>query len=248
MVGQMWGPDSRSIVTFSDLQLRATVWSLVEQKAIAQLRSPKLIPPKGVSLTGNKKFLALAERREGKDWVSIYWAIGEWKLINTFEVDTFDMQDLSWCKQDTSIMVYDSALEAKILVYSSLTGECLVRHNFQMATVPSGVVGLGIKSVCFSPNGMYCIAAFFESKMKLLHGISMKEIANLELQSQLNLSIPELSNLIVYREEQSRDNMDPNRFISQYTSVQGSSAAGQTAEQLLIKLPVIAKKDIQAFQ
>lgn len=30
LVGQMWAPDSRQIITFSDLQLRATVWSLVE--------------------------------------------------------------------------------------------------------------------------------------------------------------------------------------------------------------------------
>ena len=73
MVGQMWAPDSRQIITFSDLQLRATVWSMVEQRAVAQLRNPKLVPPKGISITKNKKFIAIAEKREAKDWVSIYY-------------------------------------------------------------------------------------------------------------------------------------------------------------------------------
>jgi hypothetical protein len=35
MIGQMWAPDSRQIITFSDMQLRATVWSMVEKRAIA---------------------------------------------------------------------------------------------------------------------------------------------------------------------------------------------------------------------
>ena len=47
----MWAPDSRAIITFSDMQLRATVWSFVEQKAIGNIKNPKLIPPKGVSVT-----------------------------------------------------------------------------------------------------------------------------------------------------------------------------------------------------
>jgi hypothetical protein len=46
---------------------------MVEQRAVAQLRNPKLVPPKGISITKNKKFIAIAEKREAKDWVSIYY-------------------------------------------------------------------------------------------------------------------------------------------------------------------------------
>ena len=162
MVGQMWAPDSRQIITFSDLQLRATVWSMVEQRAVAQLRNPKLIPPKGVSITKNKKFIAIAEKREAKEWISIYYTGSEWKLVNTFEVDTFDLSDVMWCKEDTSILVYDSPLEAKILIYSAMTGECLVKHNLQMSTTAKlgdSTLALGIKSVTISPNGLYVMAS-----------------------------------------------------------------------------------------
>lgn len=96
---------------------------------MAQIRSPKLIPPKGVSFTKNKKFMALAERRESKDWVAIYFTGNDWKLVNNFEVETFDLTDLMWCKEDTSILVYDTPLESRICIYSAMTGECLAKHN-----------------------------------------------------------------------------------------------------------------------
>jgi hypothetical protein len=123
--------------------------------------------------------MALVEKREAKDWISIYFTGNEWKLVNTFEVDTFDAADVIWCKEDTSILVYDSPLEAKVLIYSAMTGECLVKHNFSITNM-GGALGLGIKQVSLSLNGFYCVASFFDTKIKLFHGISFKEIANLE--------------------------------------------------------------------
>lgn len=117
--------------------------------------------------------MAIVEKKEAKDWVSIYCTSGEWALVNTFEVDTFDMADLMWCRMDSAILVYDSPLEAKILVYNALTGECVAKHN-------PGSLGLGIKYVSLSPNSMFLIAAFFDTKIKLFNGISMLELASLE--------------------------------------------------------------------
>ncbi len=84
------------------------------------------------------------------------------------------------------------------------------------AKLGDSTLGLGIKSVNLSPNGLYVVATQFDTKIKLFNGISMKEIANLEHQTQLNLKIPELSSVIVYREESVRDNLMPgsDRFIS----------------------------------
>lgn len=188
LVGQMWGPDSRQILTFTDLQLRASVWSLVEQKAIAHLRGPKFIPPRGIALTKNKKFAALLERRESKDWVSIYFAGADWKLVTTFEAnEAFDAADLAWCREDTAILVYDTPLEAKFWVYSAMTGDCLVRQNLSLTQGPSpGALGLGIKSVSISPNGIYFAVATFDSKVRLFNGVSMREVSSLDHQSQVS--------------------------------------------------------------
>ena len=129
------------------------------------IRNPKLLPPKGICFTKNRKFMALAERRENKDWVSIYYSGNEWKLVNCFEVDSFDLADIMWIKEDTAILVYDTPLEAKISIYSAMTGEAVAKHNL------SGP-GLGIKSVVVSPNGVYMVAAFFDTKLRVFNAIS----------------------------------------------------------------------------
>lgn len=192
------------------MQLRATVWSLVDQKALAHIRNPKLIPPKGFSVTKNKKFIAVAERREARDWVSIYFTGAEWKLVNTFEVDTFDLTDLFWCKEDSAILVYDSPLESRFMVYSAMTGDKLVEHKFTPTSLASGQpgsLGLGIKSMSLSPNGLFLLALFFDTKMRLYNAISMKEVAVLEHMQSINLT--EMSGVVVYKEEQTRDNLLP---------------------------------------
>ena len=176
LAGWVWAPDSRQIITFSELQLRASVWSMVEQKAIAHIKNPKLLPPKGISFTKNRKFMALAERKEAKDWVSLYYTGQDWKMVNTFEVETFDLQDVMWCKEDTAVLVYDSPLESRILIYSAMTGECVAKHSPQ----PLGGAGLGLKSISLSPNGIFMIAAMFDSKLRIYNALSQKELAHLE--------------------------------------------------------------------
>ena len=88
MVAAIWTPDSRQIITFTDLQLRATVWNLTESAPTAYIKAPKLVPPKGVDFSSNGKFMALVERKEGKDWISIYYAGIDFKLTNAFEITT----------------------------------------------------------------------------------------------------------------------------------------------------------------
>lgn len=109
------------------------MWSLVEQRAVAHIKNPKMIPPKGFAITKNKKFIAVAERKEARDWISIYFTGNEWKLVNTFEVDTFDLADLMWCKEDSSILVYDSPLESRFMVYSAMTGDKLIEHRYNVS-------------------------------------------------------------------------------------------------------------------
>eukprot|EP00347_Sterkiella_histriomuscorum_P020793 403336439 len=239
LAGQCWSPDSRQIISFSDLQLRATVWSLVEQKAVAQIRNPKLLPPKGVCFTKNQKFMALAERRETKDWISIYYAGADWKLVNTFEVETFDLVDIMWCKEDTALVVYDTPLEAKVLVYSALTGDILARHQLHSP-------GLGVKSVSLSPSGIFMAVAYFDVKLRVFNAYSNKEIVILDHVSQINLSAEEHTNVLVYREEQIRDRDSYNKeiYTFSYVNIQGNK---ENQDQQIIKLPLLPKKEIQAY-
>jgi len=68
--------------------------------------------------------MALLEKRDNKDCVSIYYAGSDWKIMNTFEVngELIDAQDLKWTMRSTALLVQDSCLESRYVVYSALTG------------------------------------------------------------------------------------------------------------------------------
>jgi len=105
-----------------------------------------MLPPKGMDYSSNKKFMALAERSNCKDCVSIYYADNDWKMVNTFDVDTLDLTDLKWTMNDGAILVWDNPLESRILVYSAMTGQVIASH------APDANGGLGIRRLEAAPN------------------------------------------------------------------------------------------------
>ena len=86
-----WAPDSRQILTYSTNNLRISIWSLISQELISYIANYKLLPPKGIIFTNNMKFVALAEKKEGRDRIGLYYAGSQWKMINSFDVDTLDL-------------------------------------------------------------------------------------------------------------------------------------------------------------
>ena len=68
-----------------------SIYSLVQQRITAQISFPKMLPPKGLCFSDNKKFCAIAEKREGKEKVGIYYATNEWQMLASIPVDTIDL-------------------------------------------------------------------------------------------------------------------------------------------------------------
>ncbi len=120
-----WTPDSRRLLTISDFNIRLTIWSLID-RSTTYINYPKY-SDKALSFTSNGYFMALAERKDSKDYIGIYY-IGDWTLVSHFVVDTYDLQDIKWSKDNTAIIIYDSILECKFLVYSP-TGNLIAQHE-----------------------------------------------------------------------------------------------------------------------
>jgi hypothetical protein len=93
-------------------------------------------------------------------------------MINQIECDTFDLQDIKWINGDSAILVYDTALESKILVYSAATNDVLVRYE------PDSL-GLGIKSLQVSPNESIVAAGLHDANIVLYNNLTAQEIATL---------------------------------------------------------------------
>nr|XP_040143732.1 WD repeat-containing protein WRAP73 isoform X2 [Ictidomys tridecemlineatus] len=78
LVASCWSPDGRHILNTTEFHLRITVWSLCT-KSVSYIKYPKACQ-QGVTFTRDGRYMALAERRDCKDYVSIF-VCSDWQLL-----------------------------------------------------------------------------------------------------------------------------------------------------------------------
>ena len=69
---------------------------------------------RAVAFTKDGMFAAIATRRDCKDYINMLACRG-WEAMGTFGADTVDLADLEWSPTDSTIAVWDSPLEYKVL-------------------------------------------------------------------------------------------------------------------------------------
>ncbi|KAH1139058.1 hypothetical protein GLYMA_10G194400v4 [Glycine max] len=163
-----WSPDSRHILTTSDFQLRLIVWSLLNT-ACVHLQWPKHAS-KGVSFTRDGKFAAICSRRDCKDYINLL-SCHTWEIMGNFAVDTLDLADIEWSPDDSAIVIWDSPLDYKVLIYSP-DGRCLFKYQAYES-------GLGIKSVSWSPCGQFLAVGSYDQMLRVLNHLTWKTFAEL---------------------------------------------------------------------
>lgn len=161
-----WSPDSRHILTTSEFQLRLTVWSLVNTACI-HVQWPKH-GSKGVSFTKDGKFAAVCTRRDCKDYVNLL-SCHTWEIMGVFAVDTLDLADVQWSPDDSAIVIWDSPLEYKVLIYSP-DGRCLAKYQAYES-------GLGVKSVSWSPCSQFLAVGSYDQMLRVLNHLTWKVFA-----------------------------------------------------------------------
>ncbi|PNJ47926.1 WRAP73 isoform 4 [Pongo abelii] len=78
LVASCWSPDGRHILNTTEFHLRITVWSLCT-KSVSYIKYPKACL-QGITFTRDGRYMALAERRDCKDYVSIF-VCSDWQLL-----------------------------------------------------------------------------------------------------------------------------------------------------------------------
>ena len=92
------------------------------------MKHPKnVLPNRCFEFTRDGKYMLLAERRECKDYASIF-ECATWQLLKHFELETENLEGLAWSPNGTTFAVWDSPLEYKVLVYN-VNGLCV--NKFQ---------------------------------------------------------------------------------------------------------------------
>ncbi|KAJ9081966.1 hypothetical protein DSO57_1009188 [Entomophthora muscae] len=153
-----FAPSSDYILSFSDAQLRITIWSLKSNEA-AYILDPKY-SNKGLAYRPDKKYVSVLERKEKKDYIGIY-DTDTWLLKKHFLLDTIDAADISWSPDGQFIAVLESCIEYKVILYSPA--------GFSVGSYSAYEVGLGIKTMCWSPTSEHLILGSYDQKVRFLN-------------------------------------------------------------------------------
>mmetsp|Transcript_481 Transcript_481/g.1053 ORF Transcript_481/g.1053 Transcript_481/m.1053 type:complete len:436 (-) Transcript_481:31-1338(-) len=199
-----WSPEGRQIITVADFQIRITVWSLIN-KSCKYIKAPKF-SNKGMTFSPDGKFMALAERRDCKDYVSVF-ACEDWSVAAHFPVETNDLSDLSWSPDGGNLAVWDDCLYYKLIIYTP-DGRCVSRYTaFENA--------LGIKSINWCPSGQLLAVGSYDQVARIFNHLTWKPFA--DFSHPLTLKTP--ASVVVYLEvtENVGPSEDPSMTRSRYS-------------------------------
>ncbi|XP_034527005.1 WD repeat-containing protein WRAP73 isoform X4 [Ailuropoda melanoleuca] len=128
LVASCWSPDGRHILNTTEFhvsarahvadpflpkshgsgKLRITVWSLCT-KSVSYIKYPKACQ-QGITFTRDGRYMALAERRDCKDHVSVF-VCSDWQLLRHFDTETQDLAGIEWAPNGCVLAVWDTCLE-----------------------------------------------------------------------------------------------------------------------------------------
>lgn len=138
-----WSSDSRHIITVSDFGIQMSIWSLVDN-SVHIISSPK-IGPSMSAFSKCGRFFAVAMRIECKDYIGVYSCDavdGVWAEISKIKCRTNDLASIQWSPNGGHLIVTDSPLSYRLLVYTPAGEEVGCLEAYEHA--------LGIRCVAYS--------------------------------------------------------------------------------------------------
>ena len=161
-------PDNSYILIYNNILNRIHVISLIDQEFINKyIYNPKFID-KGICFDNNNFFLmALAERKDVKDFIGIYY-LGDFSLQCHFNVNTNDLENILFTKDNCYIIVYESLLESKIFIYSINGNLLMINEAYNNNNY------LGINNVIISPNGHFITASYYDNNVRIFNYMNFK--------------------------------------------------------------------------
>ncbi|VDQ09865.1 unnamed protein product [Trichobilharzia regenti] len=146
LLSAAWAPDSRHFLTTTDFHLRITIWS-VSEGSVSYLKLPKACASNLAFCPGGR-YLALLERRDLKDHLSLFDCRPQWTLVWNIILDTDDAVNIVWSPDGRYILICDNCLYYRAAIYNLLGKHLCTYCAYKPDEAP-----LGIKSVSWSPTG-----------------------------------------------------------------------------------------------
>lgn len=168
-----WAPDGRHVLTSSCHGVRLTVWSLLD-RSVCYVRAPKL-PVAGVAFSADGRWLAVAERREGADWLGVYECAAGYERACAFEVATHDLASVAWAPAAAGLgaagteassadwlLVTDGCMQLCALVYRR-DGQLIAKLQHDEGQAP-----LGARLGAWAPAGNMVAVGSYAGEVRVL--------------------------------------------------------------------------------
>ncbi|KAG2439894.1 hypothetical protein HYH02_010524 [Chlamydomonas schloesseri] len=209
-----WSPDGACVLVVAEFGLRVTVWDLVDKRC-TYLRGPKHGDGRGLAFSGDGRWLAVLERAEMRDWVTVYDCSsrasagngghgkgggGGWGEAARFQLPTADAADIAWSPAGGVLAAWESCLSDKVVTLDAGSGSLLGCYTCSSSS--SGGAGggkdcLGIKCVSWSATGELLAVGGYDGRLRLLNAVTWAPL--LEAEHGGRVAAP--AALVVYREE-----------------------------------------------
>ena len=161
-------------------------------KSVSYIKHPKLV--NGIEFTKDGSQMVLAERRFGKDYISIF-DCEKWTLIITFEAASKDLAGFCLSPNSHYICIWESCVEYKLYIHI-MNGSCISSYS---AYDNIWEFGLGIKTVKWSPTGQFLSIGSYDEKLRLLNNITWSLFAEHHHSNQITHR-----DVVVYVEREKR--------------------------------------------
>ncbi|XP_026577859.1 WD repeat-containing protein WRAP73 [Pseudonaja textilis] len=222
LVASSWSPDGRHILNTTEFHLRITVWSLCT-KSVSYIKYPKACQ-QGLAFTKDGRYLALVERRDCKDYVSLF-VCSDWQLLRHFEIDTQDAAGIDWAPNGCVLAVWDSCLEYKVLLFS-LDGRLL-------STYSAYEWSLGVKSLTWSPSSQFLAIGSYDGKVRILNHVTWAKIA--EFDHPVNVADPKT---VVYKEVEKTPAVDLEKLTFPPSKRMANALFSRKTKYEVVQAPV----------
>ncbi|GIL47177.1 hypothetical protein Vafri_4066 [Volvox africanus] len=183
-----WSPDGACVLVVAEFGLRVAVWSLTNRKCV-YLRGPKHVD-RGMAFSTDGAHLAVLERNDMKDWVSVY-DTRTWSEASHFQLQTSDAADLAWSPEGGILAAWDTCLKYKVVLADPRSGAALAAYSAYDHDA------LGVKLCSWSPGGELLAVGSFDRCARLLDHITWQPL----LTAEHPQAVAAPSNVLVFREE-----------------------------------------------
>jgi WD40 repeat protein len=158
-----FGRTANEVLCFAEFGSRTTVWNVKSGRSV-EIRDPKFSASRGYGFRPSTGLFALLSRPGPQDVLTLH-APETYFVVKTVTLPSIDAQGIKWSPDGRWIAVWDTA-SVGFRVYIFTTDGNLYR--VYQGDVGDDGLGLGVKSVEWSPKGDYLALGGHDRRVVLL--------------------------------------------------------------------------------